>query len=273
MATAQKNLDSRTILETLESNPYGLGVESTVERALDTDTAPDEQIEVASDLIDVLVADGLIRRSDGSHYVTDDGLAALEEGEINPPDPDEIDDDEGEDFDDDLLAELASEVPDHLDEEEVVDYTASNGKSFKFKPGERRVEEDRADEEMVVNEFFPPQGGEDNERTLKRYLTDGEACPLKRRTISMDAIEDGFAEDESEYQDRAIRLVCPECGRATGADINSNGRVRIATHVLPDGGVSAPTVEHFVFEGDEDSPLGQDWVKVDPSDTGDESDE
>lgn len=274
-----KTLSPLDILDTLDRNPHGLGARTIVKRTLNTDNAPDPLVDATKDTLDQLHEGDYIKGGNGQHFLNERGVLVLEgeeeidiDGDQQPDDQDSSDDstdddsttDEDSSGDDLSLEDLASEVPDHLDAEEIVNYTSGRtGKTYKYKPGERRVEKDRADEEMEVNYYFPARPGE--ERTLKRFLTDGEACPLKRRIISEDAIADGFAEDESEFKKRAIRLVCPHCGRATGADINNEGDVRIATHVLPDGDTSPPTVEHFVFEGDDDSDVGEDWTLVDPS--------
>lgn len=261
MATAQK-VSKLDLLDTLAEHSHGLGVTSVLARTVGEDDVGDHP---QLDEVDAWLAEmddaGLIKGHESNqHYLTEEGLTALDNGEI--PTPDDSGEDTGEPESD--LEALAQEVPDDLDADEVVNYTSEkNGQTYKYKPGTRRVSKDKADEEMEVDYHFPPQG---ETRTLKRFLTDGEACPHKRRIISEDAIADGFADDPSEFKKRAIRLVCPHCERAVGADINDNGVVRIATHVLPEGETSAPTVGHFVFEGDDDSPLGEDWTFVDPSD-------
>lgn len=258
MADTKETLDPLTILDLLAENATGLGTESIVKRITEGD-ATDALVESTDETLAELDEHGLIKGHDNNqHYLTDDGLATLDDGEVDLSEEPESD-----------LEALAQEVPDDLNKEEIVNYTGRNGVTYKHKPGARRVEKEKRDEEMTVDYYFPPQ---DDVRTLKRYLTDGEACPMKRRIISEDAIADGFADDPDEFRKRAIRLVCPGCGRAVGADINNEGVVRIATHVLPENGTTTPRGEHFVFTGDEEeTPLGEGWEKRNPSD--DEDDE
>lgn len=140
-------------------------------------------------------------------------------------------------------------------------FTDRHGNEWNTKPGKRRVDDDKDDATIDAPTHFPHNG---ETTSMKRFLTAGKSCPLKRSIISYNAPEDFDASLDSK---RDFRITCPECGRGVGVDVNKDGVARIATHVRPENDPN-PHQKRYIWDSDE-----EDWTHYDPSNAPEDSDE